>query len=92
MTPPPYGQQPPYGPPAQPANDKTTLWGVLGIVFALCCAPLGIVFAILSLLEAKKAGKQPTLAYVAFGVVALGIVINVVLVSTGNYPSFTTAP
>jgi len=92
MTPPPYGQQPPpYGQPA-PANDKTTLWGVLGIVFALCCTPLGIVFAILSLLEAKKVGKQPTLAYVAFGLVALGIVLNIVLVTTGNYPGFTTSP
>ena len=86
MTPPPN-----YGPP-QPAaagNDKTTLWGVLGIVFAFCCAPLGIVFGILSLLEARKVGKQPTLAYVAFGITALFIVLNIIGFSTGAYDGFT---
>jgi hypothetical protein len=76
-------------PAAAPAgNDKTTLWGVLGIVFALCCWPLGLVFAYLALREAKKAGKQPTLAYVAFGIVALRFVLDIVLFATGNYPSF----
>src|SRR5690348_6442419 len=59
VTPPPYyGQQP----PAAPGNDKVTLWGVLGIVFAICCWPLGIVFGVLGLLEARKVGKPPTLA------------------------------
>jgi hypothetical protein len=82
VTPPPYyGQQP----PAAPGNDKVTLWGVLGIVFALCCTPLGIVFGVLSLLEARKVGKQPTLAYIAFGVAVLGIVINIIAASTGAY-------
>ena len=86
MTPPPYyGQQP----PAAAGNDKTTLWGVLGIVFSLCCVPLGIVFAILSLLEAKKVGKQPTLAYIAFGIAALGIVLNIIVVASGGYGSLT---
>ena len=88
MTPPPYyGQQP----PAAAGNDKTTLWGVLGIVFAFCCAPLGIVFAILSLLEAKKVGKQPTLAYVAFGLTALFIVLNIIGFATGAYDGFTNS-
>jgi hypothetical protein len=71
----------PMGAPPQPAgNDKTILWGVLGIIFALpfCCFPIGVVFAILSLNEAKKAGKQPTLAYVAFGIAALSLVIAVI--------------
>jgi hypothetical protein len=82
VTPPPYyGQQP----PAAAGNDKVTLWGVLGIVFALCCTPLGIVFAVLSLLEARKVGKQPTLAYIAFGIAALGIIGNIIAVSTGAY-------
>ena len=48
-----------------------TLWGVLGIVFAICCWPLGIVFGVLGLLEARKVGKPPTLAYVAFGIIVL---------------------
>ena len=85
MTPPPYyGQQP----PAAPGNDKVTLWGVLGIVFALCCVPLGIVFAVLSLLEARKVGKQPTLAYIAFGLAVLGVIGNIIAVSTGAYTNF----
>lgn len=88
MTPPPYyGQQP----PAAAGNDKTTLWGVLGIVFAFCCAPLGIVFSILSLLEAKKVGKQPTLAYVGFGITAVFIVINIILAATGAFSNFSGA-
>ena len=71
------------------ANDKTTLWGVLGIIGAFCCAPLGIVFAVLSLLEAKKSGKQPILAYVAFGLIALAIVVNVILLSTGAFSNIS---
>lgn len=91
MTPPPYGQQP-YGPPAgAPSNDKVTLWGVLGIVFAFCCTPLGIVFAVLSLMEAKKVGKQPTLAYVAFGCVALSVVLGIVFSATGALNGFMNA-
>ncbi len=88
MTPPPYyGQQP----PAAPGNDKVTLWGVLGIVFALCCAPLGIVFAVLSLLEAKKVGKQPTLAYIGFGLAALVVLGNIVVAATGGYANFSAS-
>jgi hypothetical protein len=79
VTPPPY-----YGPPAAaPGNDKVTLWGVLGIVFAVCCWPLGILFGILGLLEARKVGKPPTLAYVAFGVVALVLIVGIILSATG---------
>ncbi len=69
--------------PAAVPNDKTTLWGVLGIVF-FCCPLLGIVFGVLSLMEAKKYGKQPTLAYVAFALAALVIVVNIILTVTGN--------
>ena len=83
MTPPPYGQ------PAPAANDKTTLWGVLGIVFAFCCTPLAIVFAILSLLEARKVGKQPTLAFVSFGIIAVLLVVQIIFYSTGGYDNIT---
>ncbi|WP_305789779.1 DUF4190 domain-containing protein [Symbioplanes lichenis] len=85
MTPPPYGP-----PPTAASNDKTTLWGVLGIVFAFCCLPLGVVFSVLSLLEAKKVGKQPTLAYVGFGIAALSLILNIVLAATGSYSNFTS--
>ncbi len=87
MTPPPYyGQQPP---PAA-GNDKTTLWGVLGIVFAFCCTPLAIVFAVLSLLEARKVGKQPTLAYVSFGIIAVLLVVQIIAYASGAYSGFTS--
>ena len=70
-----------YPPPAaQPASDKTTLWGVLGIVIGLiCCWPLGLLFAFLSLREAQKVGKQPTLAYIAFACCAIGIIWNIIV-------------
>jgi hypothetical protein len=69
--------------PAAAGNDKTTLWGVLGIVIGLICCPiLGIVFGVLSMNEAKKAGKQPTLAYVAFALSALNIILGVVYYTT----------
>jgi EamA domain-containing membrane protein RarD len=73
--------------PAAPANDKTTLWGVLGIVLGFFCCPIvGFVFGYLSLRESKKYGTKPTLAYVAFVLSAVSIVINIILVSTHNYP------
>ena len=73
--------------PAAASNDKVTLWGVLGLVGAFCCWPLGLVFAILCLNEAKKVGKPPTLAYVAFGVLALGLVVNIIFITTGGIAS-----
>jgi hypothetical protein len=73
MTQPVVPQPAPAGP-----KDNTTLFGVLGIVLALCCAPVGLVFAILSHLQANKNGKPATLAIVAYVVVALSIVLNIV--------------
>jgi hypothetical protein len=67
----------PYPPPAAtPAgNDKTTLWGVLGIVIGLlCCWPLGIVFGVLSINEAKKAGKPNTLGIAAIVAAAINLI------------------
>ena len=76
MTPPP---PPGYGPPpAAPSSDKTTLWGVLGIVFAFCCPILGAVFAALSQREASKVNKPPTLAYVGYGLCALAIIGGII--------------
>jgi hypothetical protein len=76
--------------PAAAGNDKTTLWGVLGIIGAFCCWPLGLVFAILCLMEAKKVGKPPTLAYVAFAILALGLVANIYFFSTGVLTDLTS--
>lgn len=69
----------PYPPPAAtPANDRTTLFGVLGIVFGICCPIVGIIFAVLSLNAAKKAGKPQTLAIIGFVVAAISIVLGIV--------------
>ena len=79
---------PPGGPPRRPdaaARDQTTLWGVLGIVFALCCPPIGLLFGILSLLEAKRFRRVPILAYLSFVLFVAGGVINVILVVQGRY-------
>ncbi|GGK14454.1 hypothetical protein GCM10010124_03720 [Pilimelia terevasa] len=80
----------PYPPSAAGANDKTTLWGVLGIVFSLCCPLLGIVFSVLSMMEAKKVQKQPTLAYVGFAVAAVVIIGGIILNVTGAIAGFNS--
>jgi putative Ca2+/H+ antiporter (TMEM165/GDT1 family) len=69
----------PMPPAAAPASDKTTLWGVLGIVVGLlCCWPLGVVFGILSMNEAKRVGKPNTLAILAFVASAINLIFGVV--------------
>ena len=79
----------PYPPPpaAAAGNDRTTLWGVLGIVLGLiCCGILGIVFGALSIRDAKKFGKSPTLGYIGIAVGVLNIVGSIALRASGNYP------
>jgi hypothetical protein len=78
-------------PAAQPAaTDKVTLWGVLGIVFGVCCWPLGVVFSVLGLQEAKRVGKPPTLAYIGFGLAAVFAVLSIINALTGAIYSFNT--
>jgi hypothetical protein len=76
--------------PVAAGNDKVTLYGVLGIVGAFCCWPLGLLFGILCLMEARKFGKPPTLAYIAFAVLALGLVANIIFLSTGALSNLTS--
>jgi hypothetical protein len=59
--------------PASPASDRTTTYGVIAIIGAICCVIIGVIFGILSYQEARKAGKQPTLAYIAFVLSALNL-------------------
>jgi hypothetical protein len=79
---------PQYQPAPPPANDRVTLYGVLGIVGMFCCWPVGLVFAILGLQEAKKVGKSPTLAYVAFGLLALAVIGNIIWFAAGGLNMF----
>jgi hypothetical protein len=71
--------------PAAAGNDRTTLWGVLAIIGSFCCWPLGVLFGVLCLMEARKSGRPPTLAYVAFGVLVIGLIFNIIAFSTGGF-------
>jgi hypothetical protein len=74
-------QPPPPGPPmgAVPASDRTTLFGVLGLVIGLlCCSPAGIVLGVLSVQQANKSGKPPTLGYVAIAVSVVAMIGGIV--------------
>ena len=78
--------QPPVVPqPAPGAKDNTQLFGILGIVFAFCCWPLGIVFAVLSQLQANKTGKPATLSIVAYVIVGLALVANIVYLAIAPF-------
>lgn len=73
-------------PPATPAKDRTTLFGVLGIIGVVCCAPLGIVFGLLSLMDARKNHKSQTIGYVALGLSVISLIAHIVLLVTHNDP------
>jgi hypothetical protein len=83
--PPPGGYS--AGPPPGGGADRTTLWGVLGIVIGLiCCGPLGIIFGALSIRDAKRFGKSPVLGWVAIVLSVLGLVGNIIFGLNGTYP------
>ncbi|GAB3139747.1 hypothetical protein GCM10027290_09450 [Micromonospora sonneratiae] len=80
---------PPPPPPPVAGKDRSTLWGVLGIVIGLiCCGILGLVFGYLSIRDAKRFGKSPALGWVAIVLSIVNIVGGVILQTTGNYPGF----
>ena len=67
------------GAPAAAGNDKTTLFGVLGLIIGLiCCSPAGIVLGILSVNQAKQHGSSPTLGYVAVVVSSIALVFGII--------------
>ncbi len=76
--------QPPMAPPPPPAaapasNDRTQLFGILGIVLGLiCCGVLGIVFGILSMNSAKQNGKPQTLGIIAIACGVLNILGGII--------------
>jgi hypothetical protein len=50
--------------PAAAGNDHTTLFGVLAIILGICFWPAGLVFSILAMRSAGKAGKPKTLGII----------------------------
>lgn len=78
----------PYPPPPPAAGrDRTTLWGVLGIVLGLlCCGILGIIFGYLSVRDARRYGKSPVLGYLAIAFGVINIIASVILRGAGYYP------
>lgn len=78
MATPQYGAPPPPPPPAASGTDRTTLFGVLGIVLSICCGIIGLIFAILSVTQAKKYGNSPVLGYVGIAIAALNVIGGIV--------------
>lgn len=64
---------------AQPAGkDNTTLFGVIGIITAICCGIVGLIFGILSIMQARKWGKSPVLGWIAIVISVLNILGGIV--------------
>jgi hypothetical protein len=62
----PYGAPPPQMPAAPARKDRSTLFGVLGVVIGFICCPLaGVILGILAIRDAKAAGKSSALGIAA---------------------------
>jgi hypothetical protein len=78
-----------YPPPAASGRDRTTLWGVLGIVIGLiCCGALGVILGYLSIRDARRFGNSPVLGWIAIVLSILNILGTTILRVTGNYPGW----
>jgi hypothetical protein len=65
--------------PAQPAGkDNTSLFGWIGIIGGICCGILGLIFGVLSIMQAKKWGQSPVLGYIGVVIGVLNIVGGIV--------------
>lgn len=74
---------------AAPGRDRTTLWGVLGLIIGLlCCGLLGIVLGVLSLRDARRFHRSPVLGWLAIGLSVVNILVSGLLRITGNYPGW----
>jgi len=64
---------------AQPAGrDNTTLFGVIGIITAICCGIIGLIFGILSIMQARRVGKAPVLGWIAIVISVVNIIGGIV--------------
>ncbi|MEU2611621.1 DUF4190 domain-containing protein [Micromonospora sp. NPDC007271] len=78
----------PYPPPPPSAvgRDRTTLWGVLGIIFGLfCCGILGIVFGYLSIRDARRFRRSQLLGWLAITFGVINIIVSAIVRARGAY-------
>lgn len=77
---------PPPPPPPATGRDRTTLWGVLGIVLGLlCCGILGLVFGYLSIRDARRYGRSSLLGWIAIVLGVLNLIGSAIVRTRGAY-------
>jgi len=72
--------------PAVPAKqDRSQLYGILGIVIGFICCPIvGVVLGILSIRDARAVGKSPALGIAAIVVSAVAAIGGGIYYATRN--------
>lgn len=82
--PPGYGAPPPgYGVPQ--ASNTPMVLGIIGIVLAFCCWPVGLTLGIISYVQANKTpGGNTTLGMVAIGLNILFGLVGIISAATGH--------
>lgn len=82
----PYNAPPPSQMPVTPAKqDRSTLFGVLGIVIGFICCPIaGVVLGILAIRDAKASGKSSALGIAAIVVSAIAAIGGGIYYATRN--------
>jgi hypothetical protein len=77
---------PPPPPPPAAGRDRTTLWGILGIILGLiCCGILGIVFGYLSIRDAKRFGRSQLLGWLAIAFGVINIITSAIFRARGGH-------
>jgi len=75
----------PPPPPGRPVNDRSTVYGVIGIVGAFCCLPIGLIFGILAIRSARRFGRPATLGYIAIGLSVAVAIVHIIVWADGGY-------
>ncbi|WP_348650517.1 hypothetical protein [Catellatospora sp. KI3] len=76
----------PPNPVAPGGQDKARIFGIIGIVTAICCTGvLGIIFGALSVREAKRTGTSAVLGWIAIVLGVLGLCKDVWVIRYGPF-------